>query len=104
MVSLIGFPFTLDGNGNVITLDDASDDYAAMELAVLMLTNEEERELVPDFGIIDPTFQEFNEVQFLTQVQRFQIPVTVLDIEQTYTEVNRLRVVVEYDTLDGFGD
>jgi hypothetical protein len=55
-VHILSHPFRLAPNGHVAVVEQDSDQGRAEQLAVLCLTRIGERDLVPGFGITDPTF------------------------------------------------
>lgn len=97
MADLIAFPFRLDVAGEVITHETGSDELYAAELAMLCMTRVEERELVPDYGITDPVFSEFDEVEFLSQVELFGPPVDITNIIENPITAGQMTVVIEFD-------
>lgn len=99
---LIAFPFRLNMNGSVMVQEDVSDEYLAGELAVLAMTIPGSRELVPEYGVIEPTFDALGEVEFVNQVALFGPPVTIESIEAEYTSESELAIVIQFDTVDNF--
>lgn len=97
------FPFTLR-DGVVATAPDDSDDYYAAELAHLVMTHEGEREIVPQYGISDPTFQAFDDIEFVGKVGIFGPPVNITGVTQGYNNNNQLDVTVAFDSIDTFND
>lgn len=98
MTELISFPFRISGNGSVVTRDDATDGYVAEEIAMLVLTRPEERELVPDFGIEDPSFGDFDRAELESKIEAFQIPASIeaIDLDKT-SEVGKQSVSVSFN-------
>lgn len=96
-VPLIAYPFRLSASGNVVTVEEGTDEQLAQELAVGVLTRAGERPLVPDFGIADPTFMGFDEEAMLLHVDLFGPPVTVARVEVRWTDEQTQSVVVEFD-------
>lgn len=99
---LIGFPFRLNADGSLITHLDDSDDYYAGELAMMVLTRPGERELVPDYGIEDAAFGDFDEVELASQVATFGPPVSIKNIEQQYRHPAQNLVRIDFDTVPRF--
>ena len=52
---VIAHPFRLDSSGAIVTIDDASDRYAAQLAGVVAATTVGERPLAPTYGLLDPT-------------------------------------------------
>ena len=80
VVDLIAYPFRFAPGGSVDTVGEGYDDALSPELAVAVLTLRGERDLVPDFGIADPTFAGVDADALRLQVQLFGPPVTVDDV------------------------
>jgi hypothetical protein len=76
---LLSYPFRLTQAGDVATVEDGTEDAAAEELAVLILTRKGERSLVPDYGVTDPTFQALNLAEVAVGVLDYGPPNIVLD-------------------------
>lgn len=82
---LLSYPFRITAAGDVATVEDGTEDAAAEDLAVLILTRKGERTLVPDYGITDPTFQSLNLAEVAVGVADYGPPgVTVDDVTVTY--------------------
>lgn len=99
MTNLISFPFRLTDNGRVAVTVDGSDQCFAEELAVLCLTRPGERELVPQFGLTDPTFGSFDQTELVGKVRLFIPDVTVKNVQSSYPQNGEQRLVIEYDSL-----
>lgn len=104
MANVLTFPFAVDNNGVVLTVDSESDECYAQELALLVLTNTGERELVPDYGTNDPAFASFDEVDFLSQVELFGPPVIIKSINTRFTNDSQQTVDIEFDSFDKLAD
>lgn len=82
---LLSYPFRLTPAGDVATVEDGTEDAAAEDLAILILTRKGERTLVPDYGITDPTFQSLNLAEVAVGVADYGPDgVTVDDVTVTY--------------------
>ena len=57
MADVIAHPFRLAGT-SVATVDDETDAGARQEIAVLATTPLGERDMVPEYGLSDPTFRD----------------------------------------------
>jgi hypothetical protein len=57
---LLSHPFRLTPAGDVATVEDGTEDAAAEQAAILILTRKGERTLVPDYGVTDPVFSSLN--------------------------------------------
>lgn len=105
MVNLISFPFRLTKSGGVATQEDGTSEAFAEQLAVLVMTQVDERDLVPDFGIHDPTFGTFDPAELAAKVAMFGPPVKITDIKSTFKEegVQNIRILFDHQSeAEGF--
>ena len=98
-MDLISYPFRLDNKGYVQTTPDG-DDYYAEELAMLIKTSPGERNLVPDYGIADPTFGTFDKAELLSQIALFGPPVTINGITSSQIRDGIYRLSIDYVGMD----
>ena len=98
MVRLISYPFRLGSDGSIVTIEDGAD-YYADELAMLLKTLPGERELVPEYGIDDPTFDNFSQMELLEKVSLFGPPVKVYSTTSRFTNDGRIVVDISYEEL-----
>lgn len=56
MAPILSWPFRLGVDGAIVTVDQDDPQADAEQVAVLLLTRPGERDLVPGFGVPDPTF------------------------------------------------
>lgn len=84
MSAILSHPFRIVG-GVAATVEQATDEANAEQLAVLLATRRGERVLVPTFGITDPTFDEVDPVEVAVAVDVFGPPVTIEAVETRYT-------------------
>jgi hypothetical protein len=95
MVKLISYPFRLGINGSVVTIEEG-EDYYGDELAMLIKTVPGERELVPTYGIQDPTFDKLSNYELLEKIAQFGPPVEVDTTSSRYTRDGRIVVNISY--------
>lgn len=93
---LIAYPFRLSASGDVVTVEEGTDEQYAQEIAVGVLTRRGERPLAPDFGIADPVFVGFDEEALLLQIDLFGPPVDITSVEVTPVNDRTQSVVVEF--------
>lgn len=62
-MAVFSFPFRVSPYGSIATIEEGSDEETAERIAALMLTRRGERELVPAFGVEDPTFAQPDEAE-----------------------------------------
>lgn len=79
-MQILSFPMRIQANGRLATVEQNSDDHLAEELAIICLSRPGERELVPEFGIDDPAFDEIHPDQVRAQASIFEVPVDVIDV------------------------
>lgn len=96
MVDLISFPFRVGSSGTVVVSDDAGVDYLGEELAQLIQTHPGERELVPAYGLNDPTYTRFDTAMLTAQCQLFGPPVTIDSVDTRYLDDTTQDVVVTF--------
>lgn len=95
MVDLISYPFRINNTGSVVTIPEGRD-YYADELAMLVQTNPGERELVPFYGIKDPTFSKFNKMELLEKVALFGPPVDIKTVRATNYSDGRIMINIAF--------
>lgn len=78
---LLSHPFRLLPNGVVATLPDGDDNYYAEQLAILIMTQPGERELVPAFGLRDPAYEGIDLATLSAQITLFGPPVSLEDVQ-----------------------
>ena len=89
-MDLLSHPFRLEANGSVATVEDGTEEAAAEGIAILVLTRRGERELVPGFGMTDPTFD-------VLSLAEYGPPVTVTDVAITYPTDRLERVELAFE-------
>jgi hypothetical protein len=97
-VRLLAFPFRLSPSGHVVTHADGSDECYMAELADLMLTHPGERVMVPEYGVVDPTFGKFDIQELRIKVEMFGPPVSVDTLDTEWETSSKQRVRVGFST------
>jgi hypothetical protein len=97
---LISFPPRLGPQGNFVVSDDDSSPYYGEELAVLLLVRPEERELAPEFGMGDPTFDQIDPAELAAKVAAFGPPVNVLEVQTVPLSDNRQDVRILFEPAE----
>ena len=64
-------PFRLAPSGRVAVVEQGSPDHDVELVAALVSTRKGERELVPDFGVTDPTFGALERAEVTTGLKLF---------------------------------
>lgn len=101
MPRLISFPFRLDGNGVIATVEQGSDVEIDEQIAVAMLTRPRERVTVPTFGVNDPTFDGFLASALARQCTDFGPAVTIRTVSVSKVDEGREEVLIEWTRNDG---
>lgn len=96
-MDLLSHPFRLEPNGSVATVEDGTEEAAAEGIAVFILTRKGERDLVPDFGLTDPTFDELSLAELNVGLADFGPEVTVTDVAITYPNDRIERIELAFD-------
>lgn len=98
MAKLLAFPVRLTKTGAFESIEDG-EDYYPQELAGLIQTRLGERQLVPEYGIEDPTFSEMDRMAIQTKVDMFGPPVEIDEIKITQVNDRDISLDVEYDIV-----
>lgn len=85
-MELLSHPFRLRVNGTAATVPQGSDASNVQLIAALVLTRYRERELIPGFGMSDPTMEGLNPTELAAQVAQWGPGVTIVDVTQQYTD------------------
>ncbi len=79
MARVLAHPFRLQGQ-HVAVVEEGSDDGLAQMVAVIATTRRGEREMVPGFGVSDPTFDALSAAELNAALAMFGPPVQIDDI------------------------
>jgi hypothetical protein len=104
MTYLMSFPMRLAPNGYMVTLEQDDLAYYAELIGVTVATHEGERELVPGFGMRDPTFTQFDAQELAYQVEMFGPPVRIVTVNETSVSPTVVDVKVEFTPLEAEGE
>lgn len=96
MARILAFPFALTGSGAIATVEQASDDANAQQLAVLLLTRAGERPMVPSFGLTDPAFAGIEPGEVAAGIARFGPPVRLAAIDAAPVDDATVAVEVRF--------
>lgn len=97
-MELLSHPFRLERNGSAATVTDGSDEANAEGIAILAMTRRGERDLVPEFGIADPTFDAVTIADLNTGLHDYGPTVEVTDVTISYPNDRTQRVELAFDT------
>lgn len=96
MAALLAHPLRLRPGGQLSTVDEGSDAHAAQDIAVLIGTRPGERDLVPEFGLEDPAFDELHIAELTAQVAVYGPARTITDIATSVTRDGTATSVVTF--------
>lgn len=96
-MDLLSHPFRLEANGAVATVEDGTEEAAAEGIAVLVLTRRGERDLVPGFGMTDPTFDALSVAELNVGLAEYSPDVIVTDVAITYTTDRTERIELAFN-------
>lgn len=82
---MLAFPFRFQPNGRIATVVDDSDQADAQLIACLLLTRRGERPLIPEYGVLDPTYDTAgtDTGDVTASIAAFGPPVDVLTVADT---------------------
>jgi hypothetical protein len=101
---LISYPFRLTANGSVAVREDGDADYFAEEFACLLLTRPGERELVPEYGIEDPTYEDIDYEELESKIAMFGPPIKLADVYFDYPYDGFLDIELEFEPVNDEGE
>ena len=93
---ILSYPFRLTANGDIATVEQYSAQCTAEQIAMLILTEQGERQMIPAFGIVDPAFDEVDASEIALQVAIYGPNVSVSDVTAYYPDDATLTVNVEF--------
>lgn len=85
MARVLAFPFKLNAAGHAATVEQESTTYYSQQLASILLTVQNEREYVLEFGMPDMAFEGFMHSSFKNQVTEY-LP-NLSDVSADITEI-----------------
>ena len=98
MPQLIAYPFRLSGKW-IATVEDGTEECYAGELACLIQTEPGERDLVPEYGMFDPTFTDFDLVELNSRINLFGPPIVIDEFTAAAIPNGALEVTLSF-TID----
>lgn len=96
MAAILSFPFRLNGNGTVATVEQGSDQANAEQLAVLLTTIQGERPLALGFGLPDPAFSGIAPGVISAQVAKWGPNVSLASITVVPASQLQSNVTIEF--------
>jgi hypothetical protein len=83
----IRFPLRFDEtNGGMVFLDEGTDDYYRQLLSIAARTEQGTHPVIPDFGVMDPTFKTIDRGQFLLSAAHYVPEIQVTSVETLLDE------------------
>lgn len=100
MARILAHPFRLSPAGNLVTLEDGSDEADAQAIAVLVSTRLGERPITGDYGVEDPVFGQLEPADIAAGLAEFGPPLTIVDVDITPVDDIREDIVIYYADAD----
>lgn len=97
MAKVLSLPFQFAPYGPALTLEQGSDEYYKQQLVTLLLTMPGERQMEPDLGTPDSTFEGFEFSGFQAQVQEIFPEIIDLEVNTEYIDDTTEQVVIRFD-------
>jgi hypothetical protein len=97
VVAVLSYPFRITPAGSVATVEQDSDDQKEELLAAIVLTRPGERDLVPGFGVPDPTFNGIDVAAVEGATTVFGPEVTITNVDVVVTSPASQDVTVEFE-------
>ena len=99
MIKVFSYPFNVDTvNNSFAKVDTDSDAYKAQQIAAFVQTHRKERFVMQEFGIDDPTFDEFDAEAMAEGFHLFypnSISLTDIEVEQIEGATSAVHVTYE---------
>ena len=99
-MNLLSHPFRLEASGSVATVEDGTDEAAAEAIAVLVLTRQGERDLVPGYGLPDPTFGDVDVSELNVLLTDYAPGITVTEANVTALTDTTESLEIVFDTTE----
>lgn len=96
---VLSYPFRMDTKGaRISVVDDDSDTYKAQQIRSFTRTAKGERPILTDFGMTDPTFDEFDVSEFVDKFSDYYSVdrIKITSIERLRTEGIYPDVVINF--------
>lgn len=97
---LLSYPFRITQNGAISTVEQYSTQYTAEQIAMLALTEKGERQMIPNFGLSDPSFTGIDPSELSLQVALYGPDVELTSLDAYYEDDSTLTVKVEFADND----
>ncbi len=99
MARVLAHPFRLVGQ-QADVVEEGSDAGLAQMVAVLATTRRGEREMVPAFGISDPTFDTINAAELNAALAMFGPPVQIDDVATGAVDDTTMEAVITFAPVE----
>ena len=93
---ILSIPFRFGGDGTAQVVEQHSDEGIAQQIGVLILTRQGTRELVPGFGVHDPTWSDLDLVEVNAGLSIFGPPARVTRLASEWIDDHTERIVLEF--------
>ena len=96
-MEVLSVPFRLHVPGSFKKTEYGSDQYKAEQIAAFIRTHSGERLIYKDFGIDDPTFDDFDEADFASAFSDFypDIVIATIEVEEEKGAISNIRIEFE---------
>lgn len=94
---LLSHPFRILPNGSAAAYDDATEEYMAERIALLLATTQGERPLVPDFGVGDLAYEGLTQPALANQCDLFDLPVDIIEVRENVLSAEATDYTVVFD-------
>lgn len=99
-MDLLSHPFRLVANGAVATVAEGTEEANAEGIAILCLTHKGERDLVPEYGVTDPVFDDLSLAEVNVGLTDYGPPVTVTNVTVTHPNDRTERVELAFESQE----
>lgn len=97
MARILSHPLRLGPGGQFVTVEQNSDAGVAEQLAIFLLTKQQERALCPGFGVTDPTFADVDTDAVNLGLALYGPPVQITDLTTALDATGAATVEVTYE-------
>lgn len=101
MARLFSLPLTVSPAGNYVTVEQGSAEYYRQQIATLISTTPDEREMNEEYGMTDAAFSGFNSSEFATQMMQYLPEITNYAVETSRISDTTQSIRVDFDLSRG---
>ncbi len=97
MARLLSLPLTVSPAGNYVSVQQGSTEYYRQQIATLISTTPNEREMNEEFGVSDMAFNGFNRSEFSTQMMQYLPEITNYTVDTSLVNDTTQSVRIDFD-------